>query len=202
MRTTSSSWLESERAFFWRDFLSESSGGEEGKGQAMRASSATMLEGDAVAHARTLRVLLPPYRPIAITITVLALHYSLLRRGEKAPHTALSRMAGKGGDMRAARSLARSAINQRPLYNHTTPEPLKDQCWWEWAKRFGKSTREQIGALPPPYRRQLGSIVREFQRLLRCSAAKRVFEPSEEPLHRSTQAFCRSSKCCSEAVLG
>lgn len=49
MRTTSSSWLESERAFFWRDFLSESSGGEEGKGQAMRASSATMLEGDAVA---------------------------------------------------------------------------------------------------------------------------------------------------------
>ena len=80
--------------------------------------------------------------------------------------------------------------NQRPLYNHTTPEPLEDQCWWradKWAERFGKSTREQIGALPSPYGRRLGSIVREFQRLLRCSAAKRVF-PSSCPLSLSTEA--------------
>ena len=41
-----------------------------------------------------------------------ALHYSLLRRGEKAPHTALSRMAGKGGDMRARALLARLPAQQ------------------------------------------------------------------------------------------
>lgn len=100
--------------------------------------------------------------------------------------------------------------NQRPLYNHTAPEPLEDQCWWEWAKRFGKSTREQIGTLPPPYRRQLGSIVREFQRLLRCSAAKTrlcaLRGPASPPKHTGLlqifqvlfrrPAWLTSSTCC------
>ena len=100
--------------------------------------------------------------------------------------------------------------NQRPLYNHTTPEPLEDQCWWradKWAERFGKSTREQIGALPPPYGRQLAPTRLNSARipasspLLGCKTRLSFVVPSE-PLHRSTQAFCRSSKCCSGVLLG
>lgn len=85
--------------------------------------------------------------------------------------------------------LTRVATNG-PYTTSTTPEPLEDQCWrvQTSGQRFGKSTREQIGALPPPYGRQLGSIiVREFQRLLRCSPAKRVF-PSSCPHSLSTEA--------------
>lgn len=48
-RTTSSSWFESERAFFGVTLLVRVRVERKGKGQAMRASSATMLEGDAVA---------------------------------------------------------------------------------------------------------------------------------------------------------
>lgn len=84
--------------------------------------------------------------------------------------------------------------NQRPLYNHTTPEPLEDQCWWrEQTSGQSASARAHASKSVPSLRptgansRQLGSIVREFQRLLRCSAAKRVF-PSSCPLSLSTEA--------------
>lgn len=97
--------------------------------------------------------------------------------------------------------------NQRPLYKHTAPEPLEDQCWWESesgqsaSAKYTRANRRPPSALQAPTRLNSARYSSVFSAALPARVQNASLCP-HEPLHRSTQAFCRSSKCCSGAVLG